>query len=117
MSENKTKVIQYVKKRVGRPKKEVSEAQFDKKKYMKEYMKKYNDEHKEIQLNRRNTAYYIEKFNIEKEFSDKYGIYTGMIYKCMNDIKKINQYCPLFVKDIDDFVKSIIEKEKEKKEE
>jgi hypothetical protein len=92
---------------VGRPKKEVSEATFDKKAYMKQYMKEYNQKNKEGQHHRRNTSYYINRYNIDSDFVDKYGIYTACIYKTIEDLKLIHKDCPLFLKDIKDYIEKL----------
>ena len=107
----------------GRPKKgEVrkEDEKFDKKEYMKNYMRTYmntyNYKNKNAQLHRRNTTYYIKKFDIEKEFVDKYGIYTASVYKCMEDFKKIREECPMFLNDVKKFVEVIaLENEEENK--
>ena len=104
--------VNYVIRPVGRPKKEKSDAVFNKKEYMREYMKRYNADNKSGQLHRRNTSYYVRKFNIPKEVVDKYGIFTGCIFKCKEDIKKINQDCPLFIEDIKQYIDEL---QKEKK--
>ena len=118
---NKDADVEIKKVKRGRPKKgEVrkEEDKFNQKKYMKTYMKSYmssyNKKNKNAQLHRRNTSYYINKFNIDKDFVDKYGIYTASVYKCMEDIKKIKEDCPMFLNDIKKFVEVIaLENEEE----
>ena len=99
-------------RKVGRPKKEKSDAKFDKKKYMREYMQQYQLKNKDTQLNRRNTSYYIKKFNIDKDFIDKYGIFTAVMYKCREDLKKIKNDCPMFIEDIKGFITELEVEEK-----
>tara|TARA_R110001632_G_scaffold45249_1_gene114963 strand:- start:1130 stop:1591 length:462 start_codon:yes stop_codon:yes gene_type:complete len=103
----KPKVIKYSKNPVGRPKKGFSEQVFDKKAYMKEYMKDYNKKNSNGQHNRRNTTYYIKKFNIDKDFVETYGIFTANMYKCREDLKKIKTDCPMFLEDMKDFIKDL----------
>jgi hypothetical protein len=103
-----SKTLEYVKKPVGRPKKHQEEKTFDKKTYMKEYMKEYNSKNKIEHYNRRNTSYYVKKFNIDNDFINKYGIYTASVYKCKEDLKKIKSDCPTFLKDMKDFIKELI---------
>ena len=102
--QKKPKVIKYSKNPVGRPKKANNQDGFDKKAYMKEYMKEYNQKNSNGQHNRRNTSYYIKKFNIDKEFIDKYGIFTAAMYKCKEDLKKINTDCPMFLEDMREYI-------------
>ena len=110
-NESVNEEIAYVKKSPGRPKKENKEGKFDKKAYMKKYMKVYNQTNKGDQLHRRNTSYYIKKFNIEKEFVDKYGIYTASMYKCFDTINKVKNDCPLnMLKNIKEYIDDEIEK-------
>ena len=104
------KVEQYVKRPVGRPKKETSDAVFDKKEYMRNYMKRYNQDHKQVQLHRRNTSYYVNKFNIPKEYLEKYGVYTAMMYKLTEDLKKMKNDCPMFLEDVKEIIKDIEKK-------
>ena len=106
----KSNNVDYVKKPVGRPKKNVDDPKFDKKTYMKEYMKEYNLKNKNDQYNKRNTSYYIKNFNIDKEFIDKYGIYTASIHKCIENITKINNECPMFLNDIKNIVNELDKK-------
>ena len=100
-----------INKKVGRPKKE-NGVKFDKKTYMREYMKLYKQKNKEKQLARRNTSYCLSKFDIEESFVKKYGIYTAQMHKTFDAIKKINQECPVFIEDIDKYIKEI-KKEKQ----
>jgi hypothetical protein len=105
-------VKHFVKRPVGRPKKEKSEAVFDKKEYMRNYMKKYNKDNKNVQLYRRNTSYYVNKFNIPADYLDKYGVYTALMYKMTEDLKKIKNDCPVFLDDIKDIIKDLQEEDK-----
>ncbi len=100
-------------RKAGRPKKETSDAKFDKKTYMREYMKTYQIKNKESQLARRNTSYYVTKHNLSQEFVDKYGINTANVYKCMEDIRKVQKFCPEFLKDIKKFVDETCKKHEE----
>ena len=104
------KVEQYVKRPVGRPKKETSDAVFDKKEYMRKYMKRYNQDNKNIQLYRRNTSYYVNKFNIPKDYLEKYGVYTAMMYKMTEDLKRMKNDCPMFLEDVKEVIKDIEKK-------
>jgi hypothetical protein len=104
------------KSKVGRPKKEKSDAKFDKKAYMREYMKGYQLKNKDKQHARRNTSYYINRYNLTQEFVDMYGINTANIYKCMEIIKKIEKECPQFLPNIKEFVEILVkDNEKNKK--
>jgi hypothetical protein len=114
MTESNPSVVIPYNKKAGRPKKEKGEAKFDKKEYMRNYMKIYKAKNKDTQLARRNTSYYISKYNIDQEFVNKYGIYTAQVYKTMEDIKKIKKECPSFIKDINEFIKNIIKEDEEK---
>lgn len=104
---NEINVEPYVKRRVGRPKKEKSDATFDQKAYMKAYMKKYNQDNKQVQLHRRNTSYYVNKFNIPKDYLDKYGVYTARMYKITEELKKFKEECPMFLEDVKDIIKGL----------
>ena len=104
------KVEPYVKRPVGRPKKEKSDATFDQKAYMKAYMKKYNQDNKVSQLHRRNTSYYVNKFNISRDYLDKYGVYTAMIYKVTQELKKIKKECPMFLEDMKNVIEDLEKK-------
>ena len=107
---SEVKVEPYVIRPVGRPKKEKSDATFDSKAYMKAYMKKYNQDHKVSQLHRRNTSYYVNKFNISRDYLDKYGVYTAMIYKVTQELKKIKKECPMFLEDVKDVIEDLEKK-------
>jgi len=96
------------KSKVGRPKKEKSDAKFDKKTYMREYMKGYQLKNKEKQHARRNTSYYINRYNLSQEFVDTYGIDTANVYKCMEVIKKIENDCPQFLPNIKMFIETLV---------
>jgi hypothetical protein len=115
MSSTKKSVVIPYNTKAGRPKKEKSETKFDKKEYMRNYMKEYKAKNKDKQLARRNTSYYISKYNIDQEFVNKYGVYTAQIYKTMEDIKKIKNECPLFIEDITEYIKNINKEEQEQK--
>jgi hypothetical protein len=104
------KVKTYVKRPVGRPKKEKSDATFDQKAYMKAYMKRYNQDNKVAQLHRRNTSYYVNKFNIPKDYLDKYGIYTARMYKITEELKKFKAECPMFLEDVKEIIKGLEKK-------
>ncbi len=104
------KVEPFVKRAVGRPKKETSDAAFDKKEYMRKYMKRYNEDNKNIQLYRRNTSYYVNKFNIPKDYLEKYGVYTAMMYKMTEELKKMKNDCPMFLEDVKEIIKDIEKK-------
>ena len=107
--------FEYVKKASGRPKlaEDQKKPKFNKKEYMKAYMKEYNQKNSNVQYNRRNTAYYIKKFNIGKEFIDKYGIFTANLYKCTEDLKKISNDCPMFLENMKELINELqLEKEK-----
>ncbi len=99
--------------KAGRPKKEKSDAKFDKKKYMREYMRSYQIKNKETQHARRNTSYYVNKHNLSQDFVNKYGINTANVYKCMEDIRKVQKFCPEFLKDIKEFLDEICKKNEE----
>ncbi len=98
--------------KVGRPKKVKSDAKFDKKTYMRNYMKTYQARNPAEQQARRNTHYYIKKFNISQDFVDKYGVWTGHIYKTIEDINKINEECPSFIENIKEYLENINKNEK-----
>ena len=110
--QKKKKVIKYSMNPVGRPKKISTDQIFNKKEYMKKYMKEYNKNNSNGQHNRRNTTYYINKFNIDKDFIKTYGIYTANMYKCREDLKKLKTDCPMFLEDIKDFIKELETEEK-----
>lgn len=93
-------------KKAGRPKKEGG-PMFDKKTYMRNYMKEYKQKNKDKQLARRNTSYYISKYNINESFVKKYGIYTAQIYKTFGDLKKIHKECPTFIEDISKYIETL----------
>ena len=103
--------IEYNKK-AGRPKKD-NANKFDKKAYMRNYMKEYKAKNKDTQLARRNTSYYISKYSIDADFVKRYGIYTAQIFKTMGDIKKIKNECPLFINDICEYIDKIKKEEEE----
>jgi hypothetical protein len=102
-------------RKAGRPKKEKSDAKFDKKAYMREYMKSYQLKNKDKQLARRNTSYYVTKHKLSQEFVDMYGINTANVYKCMEIIKKIENECPQFLSNIKEFVETLVKDNEENK--
>jgi hypothetical protein len=102
-------------RKAGRPKKEKSDAKFDKKAYMRDYMKSYQLKNKDKQLARRNTSYYVTKHKLSQEFVDMYGINTANVYKCMEIIKKIQNECPQFLPNIKEFVENLVKDNEENK--
>lgn len=97
------------KKLAGRPKTKTKQTPEERKAYQKEYMKQYHLKHRKTQIARRNTCYYVNKFNLPPEFAAKYGIYTCEIYKCQEAIKKMKEDCPEFLNDIKQFLLNIID--------
>jgi len=104
------KVEPFVKRKVGRPKKKEGEEKFSHKDYMREYMKRYNQDHKQVQLHRRNTSYYVNKFNIPKDYLEKYGVYTARMYKMTEELKKFKAECPMFLEDVKDIITDLEKK-------
>ena len=74
-------------------------------------MKEYNSKNKNEQYNRRNTSYYVKRFNIDDDFVAKYGIYTASVYKCRDYLQKISTDCPMFLEDMKEYIKDLQPKE------
>ena len=104
---SEVKNIEYIKKSVGRPKKVTTESSFDKKAYMKNYMREYNSKNKKEQYNRRNTSYYVKRLNIPDDIIKKYGIYTAAVCKSKECLDSLNNDCPAFLEDIKEYIKEL----------
>lgn len=71
-----------------KPKKEKKEP-IDKKEYMRNYMKQYKQKNPTREKNRRNTGYYMKKYNIPQEFKDEFGVHTCKVFKAIEAMKHI----------------------------
>ena len=61
----------------------------DKKEYMRNYMKLYKQKNPTKEKNRRNTGYYMKKYNIPQEFKDEFGVHTCKVWKAIEAMKHI----------------------------
>ncbi len=66
----------------------------DRKTYMREYMRRYKEKNPVQEKNRRNTGYYVKKFNISKEFKEEFGVNTCKIHKAIEAMKHIKTNYP-----------------------
>mgnify|MGYP003678455850 CR=1 FL=1 len=66
----------------------------DKAAYMKQYMREYTAKNKDRELARRNSCYYIKKYNIPKEFKQEFEIYTADCWKAITAIQNIKKNHP-----------------------
>ena len=62
--------------------------------YMKQYMREYTAKNKDRELARRNSCYYIKKYNISKEFKQEFEIYTADCWKAISAIQNIKKNHP-----------------------
>ena len=75
------------------PKKEKKEP-VDKKEYMRLYMRRYKQKNMVQECNRRNSQYYIKKFNIPQDFEDEFGTSTCRAWKAIEAMKHIKKDFP-----------------------
>ena len=78
----------------------VKKEPIDKKTYMREYMREYSKKNKAVELARRNTCYYMKKYNIPEEFKSHFGLYTADCWKAIETMKKVKTNCPNLYPDI-----------------
>ena len=76
-----------------KPKKE-KKPPVDKREYMRNYMKIYKQRNMVQEQNRRNTGYYMKKFNIPQEFKDEFGVNTCRVFKAIEAMKHIKNDFP-----------------------
>jgi hypothetical protein len=79
--------------KVEKPKKE-KKPPVDKKEYMRLYMREYKKRNMVQECNRRNSQYYMKKFNIPQEFKDEFGTSTCRAYKAIEAMKHIKTDFP-----------------------
>ena len=70
-------------------KKREKKPRVDKKEYMRNYMRQYKQKNMVQEQNRRNTGYYMKKFNIPQEFKDEFGVNTCKVWKAIEAMKHI----------------------------
>lgn len=78
---------------VEKPKKE-KKPPVDKTEYMRNYMRGYKKKNMVQEQNRRNTGYYMKKFNIPQEFKDEFGVNTCRAWKAIESMKHIKKDFP-----------------------
>ena len=101
-------------KKNGRPRKNPILTKEEQLAKQRDYMKEYHVKNKQSQLARRKTSYYVNKYNLSKEYAKKYGVYMCEIYKCQEAIRKIEKECPNFLTDIKGFLDNIVNKNNDK---
>ena len=74
--------------KIEKPKKE-KKPPVDKKEYMRNYMREYKKKNMVQEQNRRNTGYYMKKFNIPDEFKKEFGVNTCKVWKAIEAMKHI----------------------------
>lgn len=79
--------------KIEKPKKE-KKPPVDKTEYMRNYMREYKQRNAVKECNRRNTGYYMKKFNIPKEFKDEFGTATCRAWKAIESMKHIKSEFP-----------------------
>jgi sRNA-binding protein len=82
------KQIEKEKEKEEKPKKE-KKPPIDKKEYMRNYMKQYKQKNPTKEKNRRNTGYYMKKYNIPQEFKNEFGVHTCKVWKAIEAMKHI----------------------------
>ena len=76
-----------------KPKKE-KKPPVDKTEYMRTYMREYKKKNMVQEQNRRNTGYYMKKYNIPQEFKDEFGVNTCRVWKAIESMKHIKSDFP-----------------------
>jgi hypothetical protein len=61
---------------------------------MRIYMREYKKKNMVQEQNRRNTGYYMKKFNIPDEFKKEFGVNTCRCYKAIEAMKHIKTDFP-----------------------
>tara|TARA_R110000868_G_scaffold226719_1_gene479393 strand:- start:835 stop:1236 length:402 start_codon:yes stop_codon:yes gene_type:complete len=82
-----------IKEKIVKPKKE-KKPPVDRTTYMREYMRQYKENNKTQEQNRRNTGYYMKKYDIPKEFKDEFGVNTCRCWKAIEAMKHIKKEFP-----------------------
>lgn len=72
-------------------KKKEKKPPIDKREYMRNYMKEYKKRNMVQEQNRRNTGYYMKKYNIPQEFKDEFGVNTCKVWKAIEAMKHIKK--------------------------
>jgi hypothetical protein len=71
--------------------------------YMKEYRAKNLENMKAYERNK----YYKNKFNLEDKFIEKFGIYSGDVYKIQKDLGKIKEKHPELITHILELLRNV----------
>ena len=71
-----------------RPEKKIATS--DMTQYIKQYREKNGDHMRTQQRNK----YYKNRYNLPPDFVEKYGEYSGDVYKLQKEFDKLHQQCP-----------------------
>ena len=74
--------------------KKVKKTREEKQEYMRNYMRNYQKKNKEAELARRNTCYYLKKYDISDDFKNEFKIHTADAWKAIETMKRIKKNSP-----------------------